>query len=672
MEKVIAFKIRDGKDRYQIIENIDQGAQGIVQKAKDNHDPRQQMVAYKYQNLLEKQNKINNQAGTKTDREIAFSRELLRIIREIASFALCHPNIVEIRDSFLTEEGEMIIISELAEMNLFSYREKQGNIAPSQVSVMMLQLLEGLDCIHKNGFIHRDLSPDNILVFSDNLIKISDFGVAAQGNQTKSVYGKVNYMAPQITLQDPYNESVDIWSLGIILYYLCTGKDKKGSKSVSSIRLSKQQIEFPQNYSQFQEIFDQMTQFDEICRPSITQLRQDFIKLINPNESGYLEYQKKLIKFQLDSIKQRLDKDIEKYFQFLQIYNDNPNESIHDAIHSQVNDLQNKLKEIQKQVRSYIAETFGEKEKHLKFQNVIETCQVIKPNKGNEQILESNMSLTQILITDLQKEVNSALNAKANANANNSIQQQNPADSSLQMIEENTQFRMEFDRLLGIYVKESQKTEQLNSEKQEQLNSEKQEQLQKEKQELLQKEKQVLRQNEQQVLQQNEQQELLYKLEGEWEQLYKGSTDGFKAQKFHQKCDNKGPTVTFILSEFGQVFGGYTSVPWKTPENYFQRQKDKKAFVFQLTKNTLHPLNISHVDHAVSHFQNQIIQFGLDDIHIEDDCNLNKTNYCSIGNTYKLSKSINLGNQTSNEYLAGAKKFRVLEIVVYCEKKEKK
>ncbi|CDW80153.1 UNKNOWN [Stylonychia lemnae] len=161
------------------------------------------------------------------------------------------------------------------------------------------------------------------------------------------------------------------------------------------------------------------------------------------------------------------------------------------------------------------------------------------------------------------------------------------------------------------------------------------------------------------------QQASLLQLEGHCSLLYKGSKHGFRAQDFHSRCDNKGPTVSFILSNHGQVFGGYTSVPWQTPEKLFQPKKDSTAYLFQLNKNSKHPIYQNFVDHAVGHFKNQILQFGLADIHIEDECNLKNTNQCSIGNTFKPPKNLKYGENEMMDYLAGANKFKVLEIEVY-------
>ncbi|CDW81350.1 UNKNOWN [Stylonychia lemnae] len=81
--------------------------------------------------------------------------------------------------------------------------------------------------------------------------------------------------------------------------------------------------------------------------------------------------------------------------------------------------------------------------------------------------------------------------------------------------------------------------------------------------------------------QQIDDKEKLLPLIGQTKLLFKATNDGFKASIFHQKCDNNGPTISIILSEHGEVFGGYTSLPWSSSKQY-KPNKDINTFVFSL------------------------------------------------------------------------------------------
>eukprot|EP00347_Sterkiella_histriomuscorum_P000754 403374632 len=88
--------------------------------------------------------------------------------------------------------------------------------------------------------------------------------------------------------------------------------------------------------------------------------------------------------------------------------------------------------------------------------------------------------------------------------------------------------------------------------------------------------------------------------------LYQGSRDGFTAFKFHQLCDNKGATISFVLSEFGKTFGGYTSVPWTSAGVY---KEDRQAFLFQLNQRSIHPIE-NNFQYAVNHHPSYHLIFG--------------------------------------------------------------
>ena len=102
-------------------------------------------------------------------------------MREIQSNSLKHPHIVEIRESFVTPNGDYVTINELAKENLAKYRQRLNTISIEKISEIMLQICLGLEYTHSRGMMHRDISPDNILIFDDEIVKICDFGLAAFG-----------------------------------------------------------------------------------------------------------------------------------------------------------------------------------------------------------------------------------------------------------------------------------------------------------------------------------------------------------------------------------------------------------------------------------------------------------------------------------------------------------
>ena len=201
--------------RYEILEELGRGAMGIVYKA---YDPLiERFVAVKT---------INLQVLSETERaeyEARFYQEAK------AAGHLTHPNIVTIYD--LGESGDVAYIA----MELMEGQELQEMIDDKRRFLVTdalniaIQVATGLSYAHQRGIVHRDIKPSNIMVMGDNLVKIADFGIARmassmEGTQDEVIYGTPWFMAPEQFQGKSIDSRSDIYSLGVVLYYLLTDR----------------------------------------------------------------------------------------------------------------------------------------------------------------------------------------------------------------------------------------------------------------------------------------------------------------------------------------------------------------------------------------------------------------------------------------------------------------
>ena len=208
-------------DFYEMKQVIGKGKFGVVNLG--IHKKTGQQVAIK----------IMNKENIKTIED----KELVRI--EIGILKLCHhPNIVRLLDHFENNDYIFIIMEYIEGGTLRQYlKKKKFNFSERQATNIMIQIANGIKYLHQYGIVHRDLKPDNIMITQQNdfgIIKIMDFGLSKiVSPQEKMVdgYGSLSYVAPEVLLRTPYNKEVDIWSMGVILFYmLCGHLPFRGSK----------------------------------------------------------------------------------------------------------------------------------------------------------------------------------------------------------------------------------------------------------------------------------------------------------------------------------------------------------------------------------------------------------------------------------------------------------
>jgi len=159
-----------------------------------------------------------------------------RFLREIRVHAsLEHPNIAALRAAIRVED-RILMIMELVEGISLDERLRQGPLDPAATVTLACQVLDALEYAHARGVIHRDIKPANILITREGRVKLTDFGIArASGDQrltqTGSALGSLPYMSPEQIRSEQVDARSDIYSLGITLYELVTGRRPIGGSS---------------------------------------------------------------------------------------------------------------------------------------------------------------------------------------------------------------------------------------------------------------------------------------------------------------------------------------------------------------------------------------------------------------------------------------------------------
>ena len=199
-------------DRYQIIRTIGEGGMANVYLA--------------YDTILDRNVAVKVLRGDLANDE-KFVRRFQR--EAISASSLSHPNIVEMYDVG-EDNGKYFIVMEYLEgKTLKNLVKKRGALTLSEVIDIMLQLTSAVACAHESYIIHRDIKPQNVLILDDGKVKITDFGIATALNsneltQTNSVMGSVHYLPPEQANGAGASVKSDIYSLGILMYELLTGK----------------------------------------------------------------------------------------------------------------------------------------------------------------------------------------------------------------------------------------------------------------------------------------------------------------------------------------------------------------------------------------------------------------------------------------------------------------
>ena len=218
-------------DRYEIVDKVGSGGMSDVYKALDH--------------------KLNRYVAVKVLKE-EFSEDKNFVskfkVEAQSAAGLTHPNIVNVYDVG-EDNGIYYIVMELVEgITLKKYIEKKGKLSIKESVSIAIQVAQGIEAAHNNHIIHRDIKPQNVIISREGKVKVADFGIAraASSNTINSnAMGSVHYISPEQARGGYIDEKSDIYSLGISLYEMITGKVPFEGDSTVTIALQHINEELP-------------------------------------------------------------------------------------------------------------------------------------------------------------------------------------------------------------------------------------------------------------------------------------------------------------------------------------------------------------------------------------------------------------------------------------------
>lgn len=218
-------------NRYEIVEKIAQGGMSTVYKALDT--------------------KLNRFDAVKVlKEEFASNREILDRFKQEANAVafLSHPNIVNIYNVGSEENIHYIVMEYVRGKTLKQVIREKGKLSNDEILDFSMQIGRALECAHNNNIIHRDIKPQNIMITGDNLVKVTDFGIAKHSDSNTithsgKIFGSAHYFSPEQARGNLTDRRSDIYSLGIVMFEMATGSVPFDAESPITIALKHMQEE---------------------------------------------------------------------------------------------------------------------------------------------------------------------------------------------------------------------------------------------------------------------------------------------------------------------------------------------------------------------------------------------------------------------------------------------
>src|SRR5918998_3733297 len=229
MAEVADNTLVDG--RYRVIGRIGSGGMADVYRAEDTQLGREIALKLLYRRFAEDEQFVE------------------RFRREASSAAgLQHPNVVQVFDRGEWDGTYYIAMELLPGRNLKQIVRDHGMLDPALAVDLVIQILKAARFAHRRGIVHRDIKPHNVIVDDEGRAKVTDFGIALAGasdmTETGSIMGTAHYLSPEQAQGQPVDARSDLYSIGIVLYELLTGRPPFDAESPVTIAL-KQVAEAP-------------------------------------------------------------------------------------------------------------------------------------------------------------------------------------------------------------------------------------------------------------------------------------------------------------------------------------------------------------------------------------------------------------------------------------------
>ena len=163
---------------------------------------------------------------------------------------LSHPNIIQVYDVCFSGRVQSIVEEFVDGITLKEYMEQQGKLSWKESVHFTVQILKALQHAHEHGIVHRDIKPQNVMLLRDGTIKITDFGIARFARSesrtiTDRAIGSVHYISPEQARGGPVDQRADIYSVGVMLYEMLTGRVPFDAENPVSVALKQIELEAP-------------------------------------------------------------------------------------------------------------------------------------------------------------------------------------------------------------------------------------------------------------------------------------------------------------------------------------------------------------------------------------------------------------------------------------------